>query len=58
MAKKTRGDASMPAISAPNVDSITTTEMKDAPIRPTSAVMVSAAMSGDCATAPIGLTYR
>jgi hypothetical protein len=33
------------------VDSITTTEMKEAPKRPTSAVIVSAAMSGDCADA-------
>jgi hypothetical protein len=51
MAKNTRGAASIPPFTALNDEIITNTDTADAPARPKSASMTSAATSGDRATA-------
>ena len=46
----------MMPISAPNVEIVTTTDTNATPKRPAIACIVSAAISGDCASRAIGLT--
>ena len=48
----------MIAISAPNVEIVTTTETNATPAWPKSACIVSAAIRGDAAMLSTGLTYR
>ena len=58
IAKKMRGDASMLPISEPKVEIITTTAMNETPTWPKMALSVSAAISLEFCSWPIGVTYR
>ena len=56
MAKKIRGEASMLPLRELNDEIITNSDTRTTPTRPKSAIIVSAATSGDRPTASIGLT--
>ena len=58
MAKKMRGDASMLPLSELNEEIMTNSETSTTPVRPNTAIIVSAATSGERPTASIELTYR